>query len=173
MATRTATSQQVWAWLEQVPDPEIPVISVVELGIVRDVAFEPDGLCVVTITPTYSGCPAMIAIADDIGKVLAAHGVARSRLDTRLAPAWTTDWMRESGRSKLKEYGIAPPRQLANDYQTVDIGSLLHHAPDDPVACPRCGSTRTRLISRFGSTACKALHVCRDCREPFDHFKSH
>ena len=169
----SATTQQVWQWLEQVPDPEIPVISIVDLGIVRDVAFEEDGLCVVTITPTYSGCPAMIVIADSIGQVLAQHGVPRSRLDTRLSPAWTTDWMSEAGRVKLSGYGIAPPRQLAQGYQSVDISSLLRAGGDETVPCPRCASANTRMVSRFGSTSCKALYVCQTCREPFDHFKSH
>jgi ring-1,2-phenylacetyl-CoA epoxidase subunit PaaD len=165
---------QVWQWLEQVPDPEIPVVSVVELGIVRDVGFDAGGECVVTITPTYSGCPAMITIADGIREVLASHGVARSRLETRLAPAWTTDWMTDAARAKLKDYGIAPPRQRADGYQAIDISALRHGAgADAPLPCPRCGSTHTRLVSRFGSTSCKALYVCQDCREPFDHFKSH
>jgi ring-1,2-phenylacetyl-CoA epoxidase subunit PaaD len=169
-----ATTGQVWEWLEAVPDPEIPVISVVELGIVRDVEFAQDGECVVTITPTYSGCPAMITIAEGIGKALAEHGVERHRLQTRLAPAWTTDWMSDAGRRKLRDYGIAPPQQRADGYQAIDISALRRpDAPGMAVACPRCGSTRTRLVSRFGSTSCKALYVCQDCREPFDHFKSH
>lgn len=168
-----ATTQQVWHWLEEVPDPEIPVISVVDLGIVRDVAFDGDGTCVVTITPTYSGCPAMIAIADGIGEVLAANGVPGVRLETRLAPAWTTDWMTAAGRSKLKDYGIAPPGRRVGGYQSVDISSLLAPRGEDAVACPRCGAGQTRLVSRFGSTSCKALYVCQACREPFDHFKSH
>lgn len=174
MGTATVTASQVWQWLEDVPDPEIPVISVVELGIVRDVTFEDAGECVVTITPTYSGCPAMLAIADAIGKVLQENGVERFRLETRLSPAWTTDWMSDEARQKLKEYGIAPPARGAAGYQAIDIGSLVRKETDGgPVACPRCGSTHTRLVSRFGSTACKALHVCQDCREPFDYFKCH
>src|SRR5438067_1370199 len=104
-----ADTNQVWQWLEQVPDPEIPVISIVELGIVREVALDREGGCVVTITPTYSGCPAMIVIADGIRDVLARHGVTRCRLETRLNPAWTTDWMGEAARRKLRDYGIAPP----------------------------------------------------------------
>lgn len=164
---------QVWQWLEEVPDPEIPVVSVVELGIVRDVAFDADGTCVVTITPTYSGCPAMITIAEGIGNALAEHGIVRHRLETRLAPAWTTDWMTDTARTKLREYGIAPPGQRVAGYQTVDIGSLVRRDAGPPVACPRCGSVHTRLVTRFGSTSCKALYVCQACREPFDHFKSH
>ena len=164
---------QVWQWLEQVPDPEIPVISVVELGIVRDVRIDADGTCVVIITPTYSGCPAMITIADGIAKVLDGQGVARHRLETRLAPAWTTDWMTDAARAKLKDYGIAPPGRREAGYQTVDIGSLVRNDTEAPVECPRCASTHTRLVSRFGSTSCKALYVCQACREPFDYFKCH
>ena len=168
------TADQVWQWLGEVPDPEIPVISVVELGIVRDVAFEEGGECVITITPTYSGCPAMLAIADGIGKVLRDNGVERFRLETRLSPAWSTDWMPEQARQKLKDYGIAPPAIGAAGYQAIDIGSLVRKGVDEEsVACPRCGSTHTRLVSRFGSTACKALYTCQDCREPFDYFKCH
>jgi ring-1,2-phenylacetyl-CoA epoxidase subunit PaaD len=167
---------QVWAWLASVPDPEIPVISVVDLGIVRDVAVE-DGECVVTITPTYSGCPAMQVIAEDVEQALRAHGVDRLRIATRLSPAWTTDWMSEAGKAALKGYGIAPPVQ-----QVVDISGLKHgavatfsrHAIQQPdVACPHCGSHHTRLTSQFGSTPCKALYQCLDCREPFDYFKCH
>ena len=165
---------QVWAWLGEVPDPEIPVISVVDLGIVRDVAFEgADGdECVVTITPTYSGCPAMQVIAEDVENALRAHGVEKLRIATRLSPAWTTDWMSDTGKAALKGYGIAPPVQ-----QVVDISALQHgrvasfsrHAIQQPdVACPHCGSHHTRLTSQFGSTPCKPLYQCLDCREPYD-----
>jgi ring-1,2-phenylacetyl-CoA epoxidase subunit PaaD len=172
MVTDTA---QVWAWLGEVPDPEIPVISVVDLGIVRDVAFEgADGdECVVTITPTYSGCPAMQVIAEDVESALRARGVEKLRIATRLSPAWTTDWMSDTGKAALKGYGIAPPVQ-----QVIDISALQHgvkrHAIQQPdVACPHCGSHHTRLTSQFGSTPCKALYQCLDCREPFDYFKCH
>jgi ring-1,2-phenylacetyl-CoA epoxidase subunit PaaD len=163
---------QVWAWLGEVPDPEIPVISVVDLGIVREVAFEGDE-CVVTITPTYSGCPAMQVIAEDVENALRARGLARVRVASRLSPAWTTDWMSEAGKAALKGYGIAPPVQ-----QVIDISGLKHgvkrHAIQQPdVACPHCGSSHTRLTSQFGSTPCKALYQCLDCREPFDYFKCH
>jgi ring-1,2-phenylacetyl-CoA epoxidase subunit PaaD len=168
-----ATTARVRELLERVPDPEIPVISVVELGIVRDVAFDADGTCVVTITPTYSGCPAMITIAESIAAVLAEHGVTRHRLATRLAPAWTTDWMTDAARRKLKDYGIAPPGQRVAGFQAVDIGSLRRPDGEPAVECPRCGSANTRLVSRFGSTSCKALYVCQACREPFDYFKCH
>ncbi|CAG9170473.1 Putative 1,2-phenylacetyl-CoA epoxidase, subunit D [Cupriavidus laharis] len=163
-----ANVAQVWAWLEQVPDPEIPVISVVDLGIVRDVAWV-DETCVITITPTYSGCPAMTVIRDDIERVLAAQGIGRVSVQTRLAPAWTTDWMSVRGKASLSGYGIAPPAQ-----QVIDISGISRQAsPALVVACPHCGSRHTRLVSQFGSTACKALYRCGDCREPFDYFKAH
>ncbi|CAG2152098.1 Putative 1,2-phenylacetyl-CoA epoxidase, subunit D [Cupriavidus yeoncheonensis] len=163
-----ASVAQVWTWLEQVPDPEIPVISVVDLGIVRDVAWV-DGACVITITPTYSGCPAMTVIRDDIERVLAAQGVGHVSVQTRLAPAWTTDWMSARGKASLSGYGIAPPAQ-----QVIDISGISRRAsPALVVACPHCGSRHTRLVSQFGSTACKALYRCGDCKEPFDYFKAH
>ncbi|KAF7956357.1 phenylacetate-CoA oxygenase subunit PaaJ [Cupriavidus sp. UYMU48A] len=163
-----ASVAQVWTWLGQVPDPEIPVISVVDLGIVRDVAWV-DETCVITITPTYSGCPAMTVIRDDIERVLAAQGVDRVNVQTRLAPAWTTDWMSPRGKASLSGYGIAPPAQ-----QVIDISSIGRKAsPALVVACPHCGSRHTRLVSQFGSTACKALYRCGDCKEPFDYFKAH
>lgn len=161
-----ALADRVMAWLERVPDPEIPVVSIVDLGIVRAVHCE-DGVCEVTITPTYSGCPAMRAIEDDIVNVLKAHGMTQVRVVTRLAPAWTTDWMSERGREALRNYGIAPPRERA-----VDISGIVRRADPD-VPCPQCGSMRTRLISAFGSTACKALYRCNACGEPFDYFKAH
>ncbi len=163
---------QVWSWLGAVADPEIPVISVVDLGIVREVAFEGDE-CVVTITPTYSGCPAMEVIADSVRTALRGHGVEKLRLVNRLAPAWTTDWMSDAGKAALKDYGIAPPAQ-----QTIDISALTRGVKRSSVAapviaCPRCGSQHTELTSQFGSTPCKALYKCLDCREPFDYFKCH
>lgn len=159
--------QQVMDWLEQVPDPEIPVVSIVDLGIVRQVAWQ-DEVCVVTITPTYSGCPAMQAIATDIETVLRGHGVDALRIETQLSPAWTTDWMSERGRQALKGYGIAPPAEKA-----IDVSAILRRPDAAAVACPLCGSHRTRLISHFGSTACKALYRCSQCGEPFDYFKPH
>ena len=166
-----ASVDQVWAWLGDVADPEIPVISVVDLGIVRAVQWHNDE-CVVTITPTYSGCPAMDVIAEAIARALNEHGVPKVRLVSQLAPAWTTDWMSESGKSKLQRYGIAPPAQ-----QTIDI-SALHGVQRKSltaprVVCPNCGSHNTTLTSQFGSTPCKALYKCVDCREPFDYFKCH
>jgi ring-1,2-phenylacetyl-CoA epoxidase subunit PaaD len=172
-----AAAEQVWAWLAEVSDPEIPVISIVDLGIVRDVRLAADGACDVTITPTYSGCPAMQVIADAITDALHAHGVADVRLHNQLSPAWTTDWMSEEGKAKLKGYGIAPPAR-----QVIDISGLRAGAnaaisrraqPRLTVACPNCGSTHTETTSQFGSTPCKALYKCLDCREPFDYFKCH
>jgi len=166
--TERPALEQVWAWLDQVPDPEIPVISVVDLGIVRDVAWE-DEACVITITPTYSGCPAMTAIREEIERTLAAHGVDHVRVQTRLAPAWTTDWMSPRGMARLSGYGIAPPAQ-----QVIDISGISRReSPALVVVCPHCGSWHTRLVSQFGSTACKALYRCGDCKEPFDYFKAH
>ncbi len=168
-----ASVEQVWSWLGEVPDPEIPVISVVELGIVRDVAWADGGECVVTITPTYSGCPAMLVIAEAIEDTLKRHGIERFRMQTQLSPAWTTDWMSDSGKQKLKAYGIAPPAQQASGYQAIDISRLSRKTAEPVVECPHCGSMHTRLTSQFGSTSCKALYRCDDCLEPFDYFKSH
>ena len=174
MVTERPAVEQLWAWLAEVEDPEIPVISVVAVGIVRDVAWADDE-CVVTITPTYSGCPATHVIADDITRALHAHGVPRVRLVNRIAPPWTTDWMSDEGRRKLREYGIAPPLGRASEQRiaAADIGRGAPPAPAALPACPRCGSTAVRLSSQFGSTPCKALYVCTSCREPFDHFKCH
>ena len=159
--------EQVYAWLQEVPDPEIPVLSVVDLGVVRDVSWDGDA-CVVVITPTYSGCPAMREITEDIRQVLARHGIGEVRVDTRLSPAWTTDWMSEKGRATLKDYGIAAPAQ-----QAIDISGISRRSAGPAIECPRCGSRDTRLVSNFGSTSCKALYRCVSCREPFDYFKTH
>ena len=168
------STQQVWHWLSQVPDPDMPAVSVVDLGIVREVAWCGDGECVVTITPTYSGCPAMQAISQAIEATLQARGVQRVRLQTRLSPAWTTDWISESGRQKLRREGIVPPSGRAADARVVDI-SRLRQGPgcEHGVCCPRCGSSRTRMLSAFGSAPCRAMHACDDCLEPFDAFKCH
>jgi ring-1,2-phenylacetyl-CoA epoxidase subunit PaaD len=169
----SVTTSHVWSWLGEVPDPEIPVISVVDLGIVRAVDITDDGECVVTITPTYSGCPAMEVIAQDIERALRARGVESLRVATRLAPAWTTDWMSAAGKAALKGYGIAPPVQQVIDISALSRGVKRHAIEQPVVACPHCGSTHTRLTSQFGSTPCKALYQCLDCREPFDYFKCH
>ena len=174
----TIDAGQIWAWLSEVSDPEIPVISIVDLGIVRDVRVADDGACEVTITPTYSGCPAMQVIADAITSALQAHGLRDVRLHNQLSPAWTTDWMSEEGKAKLKGYGIAPPAQQVIDISGLRAGAA-HTAisrraqPRLTVACPNCGSTHTETTSQFGSTPCKALYKCLDCREPFDYFKCH
>lgn len=178
------TAVQVWQWLGEVADPEIPVISIVDLGIVRDVQVGADGVCTVVITPTYSGCPAMQVIAEAITEALRTHGVQQIELRNQLSPAWTTDWMSASGKAALRGYGIAPPAQ-----QVIDISGLQRHAhgsahgathaaisrsvPAPQVACPHCGSVHTALTSQFGSTPCKALYKCLDCHEPFDYFKCH
>ncbi|KQZ98756.1 MAG: 1,2-phenylacetyl-CoA epoxidase subunit PaaD [Achromobacter sp.] len=161
------SADQVYAWLQEVPDPEIPVLSVVDLGVVREVSWDGDA-CVVVITPTYSGCPAMREITQDICQTLERHGVSEVRVETRLAPAWTTDWMSEKGREALKGYGIAAPAERA-----IDISGISRRAAAPAIACPRCGSRDTRMVSNFGSTSCKALYRCVSCREPFDYFKTH
>lgn len=180
-----ATVEQVWSWLHEVPDPEIPVISVVDLGIVRDVQVGDDGLCMVTITPTYSGCPAMQVIADAVTEALRARGLSNVALRTQLSPAWTTDWMSEEGKAKLHGYGIAPPAQQVIDISGLQgrtnggtagrlTSAIKRNVVTAPrVACPRCGSHHTEITSQFGSTPCKALYKCLACREPFDYFKCH
>jgi ring-1,2-phenylacetyl-CoA epoxidase subunit PaaD len=176
MNAQSATTSQVWSWLGEVLDPEIPVISVVDLGIVREVALIGDEW-VVTITPTYSGCPAMQVISEAVSEALHAHGLEKVRLVNRLSPAWTTDWMSETGKAALKGYGIAPPVQQAIDISGLRGGvrnSVKRGVFVEPeVTCPNCGSKHTQLTSQFGSTPCKALYKCLDCREPFDYFKCH
>ena len=177
MATTTMTMtmasvEQVWTWLAEVPDPEIPVISVVDLGIVRVV--ELDGAhCTVTITPTYSGCPAMQVIADAIEAGLKSHGITQLTMKTQLSPAWTTDWMSAEGKNKLRAYGIAPPAQQVIDISRISGSFARSKIAEPQVACPHCGSSKTRCSSHFGSTPCKALYRCDDCLEPFDYFKCH
>ncbi len=161
----------IWAWLGEVADPEIPAVSVVDLGIVRDLAWF-DGADAragvrVTLTPTYSGCPATRAIQADITRALHDHGIGHVEIALRLAPPWTTDWLSAAGRDKLRAYGIAPPDRAAAD--VLDITAFVE--PD--ITCPRCTSGDVTLTSRFGSTPCKALYRCNACREPFDHFKCH
>lgn len=175
--TIEASVADVLAWLDAVPDPEIPVISICDLGIVRDVRWSGAGAertLTVAITPTYAGCPAMRVIEADIVAVLHARGVARTVVETSLAPAWSTDWLTANGREKLRAYGISPPgpRDLAADSRALDLISLLG-ALEERAICPRCGSREVALVSRFGSTPCKALYRCVACREPFDHFKAH
>ncbi|HEY2607471.1 MAG TPA: 1,2-phenylacetyl-CoA epoxidase subunit PaaD [Paraburkholderia sp.] len=167
-----ATLDHAWSVLEAVPDPEIPVVSIRELGILRDVRRAADGVLEVVITPTYSGCPAMSQIAEDIGMALDAAGLKPHRIATVLAPAWTTDWMTADAREKLRAYGIAPP--TGNCASTPAVGEKVIRFVPRPMAapaCPRCGSAHTERLAQFGSTACKALYRCIDCREPFDYFK--
>jgi ring-1,2-phenylacetyl-CoA epoxidase subunit PaaD len=194
MNTSLPSLEEIWAWLDSVSDPEIPILSVVDLGIVRNVRWtqetdftteqtsprmsqtsvidealrrpgtqstqRSESTLAVTITPTYSGCPAMAVIKNDIQRALLQRGISRVSFETQLSPAWTTDWMTERGRKRLHEYGIAPPEpQAAN--------------PSTLIPCPRCGSSDTRLVSRFGSTPCKAFYICNSCLEPFDYFKCH
>ena len=159
------TREAVFDILQGVPDPEVPVISVVELGVVRDVEITPDKV-LVTMTPTYSGCPALREMEADIRTALQARGVRQVEVRTVLSPAWTTDWIGEEAREKLRRYGIAPPGRA----EPQGLVSLTRARP--PVACPFCGSTDTRLQSEFGSTACKAIHTCNSCRQPFDEFKA-
>ena len=161
--------ERAWSALEPLTDPEIPVITLRELGILRDVRETEDGLEVV-ITPTYSGCPAMSQIEDDVRAALEQAGIP-AQVVTRLAPAWTTDWMSDEGKEKLRAYGIAPPHQSRPDVSVVKF--MLRPPADEPIACPQCGSTHTVVSSQFGSTACKALYKCLDCHEQFDYFKPH
>ncbi|QEC67940.1 phenylacetate-CoA oxygenase subunit PaaJ [Panacibacter ginsenosidivorans] len=175
MTTTTTTSTAaIWKILEQVNDPEVPVLSVIDLGIVRDVKFEVsptggdlEGTVIVTVTPTYSGCPATDVINMNIRMALLENGYKNIQLKTVLSPAWTTEWMTEAGKEKLKAYGIAPPKPQ----QTVCTPDSFQQ--EEAIQCPHCNSYHTKLISRFGSTACKALYQCGDCKEPFDYFKCH
>jgi ring-1,2-phenylacetyl-CoA epoxidase subunit PaaD len=155
-----------WAIAATVPDPEVPVVSIEDLGILRAVDVDESGHVDVAITPTYSGCPAMEAIRADIVAAFAQAGYDDVRVEFVLAPAWTTDWMTEAGRAKLEAYGIAPPRRSAAGPEGGTVALTLS------VRCPQCGSPETHELSRFGSTACKALWVCDACKEPFDHFKA-
>jgi ring-1,2-phenylacetyl-CoA epoxidase subunit PaaD len=158
--------EKIFEILQTVSDPEIPVLTILDLGIVRKVKLdEATGEVEVIITPTYSGCPAMDFIEVNIRAALEEAGIAQVKITTVLSPAWTTDWLTESGKEKLKAYGIAPPVGSA------DKLSLLGEKIE--VECPRCGSKDTRLVSQFGSTACKSLYQCRECLEPFDYFKCH
>lgn len=167
---------RAWQVLERVPDPEIPVVSIRDLGILRDVRLADDGVTIeAVITPTYSGCPAMSQIEEDVRGALEAAGLAPIRVQTVLAPAWTTDWITEKGRASLRAFGIAPPAHCAStqqlEHNVRPIRFVPRTAAATPVPCPRCGSVHTQELSRFASTACKALYRCLDCREPFDYFK--
>jgi len=158
--------ESIWKLLEEVKDPEVPVLSVIDLGIIRKIEINND-VPVITITPTYSGCPAMDVIRMNIRFKMVEAGFPNAEIKTILSPAWTTDWMSEAGKNKLKAFGIAPP----NPKPVVCTPDLFQQ--DEGVQCPHCNSYNTRLISQFGSTACKALYQCNDCKEPFDYFKCH
>lgn len=162
--------QEIWQILEKVSDPEVPVLSVVDLGIIRKVRLAhnstdnaADKMVEIHITPTYSGCPAMDMIRMEIRMMLLEHGYKKIDIQSVLSPAWTTDWMSEAGKKKLFAYGIAPPQ-----YTEPSLGLSAEH-----LICPQCHSSNTQLLSQFGSTACKALYQCQDCKEPFDYFKCH
>jgi ring-1,2-phenylacetyl-CoA epoxidase subunit PaaD len=155
-------TEQIISILSEVRDPEIPVLSISELGILRSVEMT-DNKVSICITPTYSGCPAMETIQEDIHSELAKHGITQVEITQSLSPAWTTEWMTDSGKKKLLEFGIAPPTPHG----------CSQNGNDHPAYCPHCHSRNLELISRFGSTACKALYRCLDCQEPFDYFKCH
>jgi ring-1,2-phenylacetyl-CoA epoxidase subunit PaaD len=165
------STDDVWRWLAEVPDPEIPVISVTDLGIVRDVLWDGETL-VVAVTPTYSGCPATSVINLDIEQALREHGIASLRIERRLSPPWTTDWISGEGREKLRAYGIAPPVDgtAADGVLAARVDSLLGRG-NLVIPCPRCGANDTEKVSQFGSTPCKASYRCKACLEPFDYFK--
>ena len=162
------SKEQVYEWLATVTDPEVPALTILDLGIVRDVIITgagSDTRVQVIITPTYSGCPAMDVISIGIRMALMSRNIKKVDVQLQLSPAWTTDWMTEEGKAKLKAYGIAPPNRKA--FQPLGL------IEEDAVACPRCGSVETELVSQFGPTSCKALYKCLSCKEPFEHFKCH
>ena len=161
------SAESVRRLLDQVLDPEVPALSIADLGILRNVE-EADGVFLITITPPFTGCPAMRAIEEEIGAVMKAEGISNFKVRTVLSPAWTTDWMSEEGKRKLKEYGIAPPSMSTEEHLKAMISGNRK-----PVQCPFCSSRNTRLTSAFGSTACKALHYCDECKQPFEEFKCH
>ncbi len=157
--------EKIWSLLEKVTDPEIPVLTVIDMGIIREVS-EIDGMIHIDITPTYSGCPAMNMIEVEIKSVLQDNGFDKVNVTTVLSPAWTTDWLSDEGKKKLLKYGIAPPQGTV-----IDKSELFPETKK--IACPQCSSINTEMLSQFGSTACKALYQCLDCKEPFDYFKCH
>jgi ring-1,2-phenylacetyl-CoA epoxidase subunit PaaD len=161
LVAATYSREEILRWLGQVPDPEIPVLSITDLGIVRDV--EIGDTVTVALAPTYSGCPATEVIEDSVLDALREHGVEHVEIRRVLSPPWTTDWISDAGRDKLREYGIAPPEKGAGKHALRRGGAA--------VACPRCGATATERVSEFGSTACKAAYRCRECLEPFEYFK--
>ena len=165
METKTGIAEKdIWNILELVSDPEIPVLTIVDLGIVRNVEILDNSNVVVTITPTYSGCPAMKLIEEEIAAALKNNSVENFEIKTSINPPWTTDWLSDDGARKLREYGIAPPQKGSHDK------NALFDKPKE-IPCPNCGSKNTSMKSQFGSTPCKSLYVCNDCSEPFDYFK--
>ena len=164
--SKNCTQNSIRLILATVPDPEVPVLSVLDLGIIREIDCSQEKIRI-TLTPTYSGCPAMDVITTSIRMALLENGIANTEIVTILSPAWTTDWISEEGKQKLKDYGIAPPhsKQLVCTPEAFQA--------EEAIQCPRCDSFQTRLISRFGATPCKALYQCENCREPFDYFKCH
>jgi ring-1,2-phenylacetyl-CoA epoxidase subunit PaaD len=158
----STTTRTPWEVAASVLDPEVPVLTIEDLGILRSVEEDPRGGITVTLTPTYSGCPAMESIRDDVLAAFADAGLDDVRVEFVLAPAWTTDWMSDEGKRKLLEFGIVPPQPRVPGRVSLTLS----------LRCPQCGSPDTRELSRFGSTACKSLWVCRACQEPFDHFKA-
>lgn len=166
LSSSKITEKEVMAILETVPDPEIPVISIVDLGIVRRVSVE-SGIIEIDLSPTYSGCPALDVIPVLVQEALAKHDILNAKIKNVIAPAWTTDWISEDGKKKLNAFGIAPPvAKLSDPLSQIPIEEKI-------VPCPRCGSKNTSLVSRFGSTPCKAAYKCDDCLDPFDYFKCH
>ena len=166
MTTDQINKEAVYKYLERVNDPEVPVLNVIDLGIIREVILPNEEEIEIVITPTYSGCPAMDVITMNIRIALSMWGFKKIKITQALSPAWTTDWMSEAGKQKLKDYGIAPPtpkQQVCNE-------NLF---AEEAIQCPHCNSWHTHRVSEFGSTACKALYVCDDCKEPFDYFKCH
>jgi ring-1,2-phenylacetyl-CoA epoxidase subunit PaaD len=167
MVSRGGAEEAVFEVLHGVPDPEVPALDIVELGIVRRVELSPDGAVAVEVTPTYSGCPAMRTIEEDIVAALNANGYDRVELRTVYSPAWTTDWLSDAAKAKLKAYGIAPPGHAVVEQALVPLITSVRRPP-----CPYCSSTNTERKSEFGSTACKAIHFCNSCRQPFEEFKA-
>ena len=166
---RNSQVPHLWALLDAVKDPEIPVLSLWDIGILKDISQHGQGVTV-TITPTYSGCPAMDVIREDITAALLSDGIAQVKVELELTPAWTTDWMTSKGREQLRGYGIAPPDDVVDPLHG-DLAHTVELTEVTQVRCPHCGSHETRMVSEFSSTACKALFQCNDCREPFDLFK--
>lgn len=158
------SSKEIWKLMEEIPDPEIPVLTIIDLGVVREIDIAEEEV-VVTITPTYSGCPAMNQFEDDIKAKLDDNGINNVVVRMRYDPPWTTDWLTEEAKQKLQDYGIAPPEQKTTDKNALIVDNRKS------VTCPHCKSKNTRMVSQFGSTACKALYQCNDCMEPFDYFK--